>query len=108
MEIKFDREEFRRTLKEQLDYVLKHESNELLEDVINELVHQRLLEMTEEDLNTIAEDDSYISPSTLKESLSRISLEVSSIDINHRYLVREMLKKHLCSVLYEVIRKELR
>jgi|GEM_PF-1851013 hypothetical protein len=107
MEVQFNREEFRRTLREQLDYIIKHESSILLEDVINELIHQRLVELAEEELNEISNDDSYASPTSLSENLSKISLEINPMDINHRLLVREVLKRYLRASLESLIRQKL-
>lgn len=107
MKISFDREFFRDALKRHLDYILRHDASDLLEEVVNELVHERLLELAEEELNGFAESMKE-SPFSLTESAGKIAVEISPFDVNHRYLVREVLKKHLKEVLRDYIRRGLR
>jgi len=106
MDISFDRNAFREALKRHLQFVLRHDASALVEEVINELVHERLVELAEEELNGIAEETSD-APLSLEETADKIAIEISPADIDHRYLVREVLKKHLKKALRDYIRRGL-
>ncbi len=105
MPINFDREEFRKSLQEQFQYVLRHESNELLEDSLNEVVRERLHELAEEELNRLgagAED----AGSPLGE-LSGMQMHLSGLDIDHRLLVRQVLKEEMKKLLKGFVNEHL-
>jgi len=106
MDISFDRNAFRDALKRHLQFVLRHDASALVEEVINELVHERLVELAEEELNGIAKETSD-APLSLEETADKIAIEISPVDIDHRYLVREVLKKHLKKALRDYIRRGL-
>jgi len=106
MKISFDRSSFRNALRRHLEYIMRHSAGELVEEVVNELVHERLLELAEEELNGIAEERED-APLSLAESADRIMVEISPLDVDHRYLVREVLKKHLKEALRDYIRRGL-
>jgi len=106
VDISFDRNAFRSALKRHLQFVLRHDASALVEEVINELVHERLVELAEEELNGIAENTND-APLSLEETADKIAIEISPLDIDHRYLVREVLKRHLKKALRDYIRRGL-
>ena len=106
MDISFDRNAFRSALKRHLQFVLRHDASALVEEVINELIHERLVELAEEELNGIAENTND-APLSLEETADKIAIEISPLDIDHRYLVREVLKRHLKKALRDYIRRGL-
>ena len=106
MDISFDRNAFRSALKRHLQFVLRHDASALVEEVINELIHERLVELAEEELNGIAENTND-APLPLEKTADKIAIEISPLDIDHRYLVREVLKRHLKKALRDYIRRGL-
>jgi hypothetical protein len=105
MPINFDREEFRKCLKEQFEYILHHECNELLEESLNEVVRERLHELAEEELNRLgagAEDTG----SPLGE-LAGMQIHLSGLDIDHRLLVRQVLKEEMRKLLKGFVNEHL-
>jgi len=94
MPINFDRAEFRKCLREQFDYVLKNESNKILQEALNEVVRQRLEDIAHEELNELGMDTEDDFGNSL-EQLDGVQMHISAMDIDHRTLVRELLKKEM-------------
>jgi len=107
VQVSFNGEAFRLSLRRQLEYVLRHEAHDILEDVVNELIHERLLELAEEELNHVGEEKNDEGPS-LEDNISNIAVAVTPLDINHRYLVKEVLKKHMKELLRGRLRDGMR
>ncbi len=102
MPVDFDREEFRKSLREQFDYLLRNESKQLLQESLNELVKGRLEELAEHELNLLG-GESGDEFGNAVEQLARVQMRLSPLDINHRMLVREVLKKEMKKMLRDFV-----
>jgi hypothetical protein len=102
MPIDFDSTDFRKTLREQFCFVLKNESREILEDALNELVRERLEELAQEELNLLGKTVPEIVGDPI-EALSRVPIHLSPLDIDHRELVRGVLRSEMKKLLRDFI-----
>ena len=102
MPVNFNMEEFNKCLREQFDYILRNESRDLLQESLNELVRARLEELTEQELNLLGEESDGSLGSSL-EQLAAVQMHISTLDINHRLLVRQILKKEMKKMLKDFV-----
>ena len=102
MPMDFDSADFRKTLREQFYFMLKNESREILEDALNELVKERLEDLAQEELSVLGKTIPEIAGDPI-EALSRVPIHLSGLDINHRELVRGVLRKEMKKLLRDFI-----
>ena len=102
MPIDFDSVEFRKTLREQFYFMLKNESREILEDALNEVVRERLEELAQEELNLLGKSVPEIAGDPI-EALSHVPIHLSGLDIDHRELVRGVLRGEMKRLLRDFI-----
>ena len=102
MAVNFDREEFKKALREQFDYLLRNESKQLLQETLNELVRGRLEKLAEDELNILGGEcgDEF---ENAVEKLASVQMHLSPLDINHRMLVRQVLKKEMKNMLTDFV-----
>ena len=98
MPVDFDMQEFKKCLREQFHYILSNESSQLLEETLNELVRERLEELTETELNLMGSETEKDFPDAVRR-LADVRMHISSLDIDHRLLVRQVLKKEIKKLL---------
>lgn len=106
MPVNFDRKEFRKNMQEQFDYILRNESRQLLQESLNELVKSRLEELAEQELNELGAK----CPDDLGDSvgqLGNVQMHISTLDIDHRLLVRQVLKKEMKKLLKGFVNENL-
>jgi predicted metal-dependent hydrolase len=106
MAVNFDKEEFVKCLQEQFHYILGNESRTLLQESLNELVRERLEEMAERELNLLGEEctDELGNP---LEQLAAVQMHISTLDVDHRLLVRQILKKEMKKLLKDYVSENL-
>ena len=102
MPVDFDRDEFRKALREQFDYLLRNESKQLLQESLNELVRGRLEKLAEDELNILGSECDDGLPGAV-EKLAGVHMHLSPLDIDHRTLVRHVLKKEMKKMLSEFV-----
>ncbi len=106
MAVNFNMEEFRKSLQEQFDYLLRNESMPIMQDSLNELVRERLHELAERELNAMGEqcEDSF---SDAVKALAEVPIHLTNLDIDHRLLVKEVLKKEMKKMLKDFVDENL-
>lgn len=98
MPVDFDKDEFSKCLREQFHYILRNESGDLLQESLNEAVRERLEELAEQELNVMGEECGDEFSGAVGE-LGKVQMHMSTLDIDHRILVRQILKKEMKKLL---------
>lgn len=98
MPINFDSGEFSKSLREQAQYILRNESMDVLQESLNEVVRERLEELAQQELNRLGEEFPEDMGSPV-EKLSSLKMHLSNLDIDHRALVKQVLKKEMKKLL---------
>jgi DNA-directed RNA polymerase sigma subunit (sigma70/sigma32) len=98
MGVDFDKEDFRKCLREQFEYILRNESRQLLQESLNETVRERLEELAERELNVMGEECGEDMGDAVKH-LAGVQMHISTLDIDHRFLVKQILKKEMKKML---------